>query len=220
MTKKKRKKIQYQALRRTTRNGLIAVVVLVLLPAVIALDRQYGHILREPITRTAYADGDWQKYHNRTVRVLEVIDGDTLDVDIPDGDFPDTRVRLMGVDTPETKHPTVGKMYYGPEASAFATEKALGQTVTLRLDTVGDVRDRYGRLLAYCLLPDGTVLNEALIAEGCGYAYLSFPHSHSARYEALMEQAMAENKGLWQKAVRSDLPKWLQQKRPDLLRYP
>jgi endonuclease YncB( thermonuclease family) len=220
MKKKRKKAGPAMALRRTTRNGLIAVAVFVLLPAVIMLDRQYGRVLSEPVTRTAYADGDWQKYHNRTFRVNEVIDGDTLDVDIPDGKFPDTRVRLMGVDTPETKHPTVGKMYYGPEASAFAAQLALGQTVTLRLDTVGDIRDRYGRLLAYCLLPDGTVLNEALIAEGCGYAYLSFPHSQSARYEALMQQAMTQNKGLWQKAVRTDLPKWLRQKRPDLLRYP
>jgi endonuclease YncB( thermonuclease family) len=218
---KKRKKARPAiALRRTTRNGLIAVVVFILLPAVIVLDREYGHLFRQPIQQATYADGDWQKYHNRTFRVNEVIDGDTLDVDIPDGKFPDTRVRLMGVDTPETKHPTVGKMYYGPEATAFATEKALGQTVTLRLDTVGDIRDRYGRLLAYVILPDGTVLNEALIAEGFGYAYLSFPHSHSVRYEALMEQAIAENNGLWENAGRDDLPQWLKQRRPDLLRYP
>lgn len=205
---------------RTTRNALIAAFFFVLMPVLVVLDRQYGDLLRRPIEKATYAEGDWQKYHNQTFTVNEVIDGDTLDIDIPDGEYPDTRVRLLGVDTPETKHPTVGLMYYGPEATAFAAEKALGQKVTLKLDTVGDIRDRYGRLLAYVILPDETVLNAELIKEGFGYAYLSFPHSESALYEALMEQAMAEKMGLWQNATRDDLPKWLKQKRPDLLRYP
>ena len=207
-------------MRRTTRNVLIAAVFFVLLPVIIVVDRQFGDVLRRPIERATYAEPDRQKYHNRSFTVNEVIDGDTLDIDIPDGKFPDTRVRLLGVDTPETKHPTVGLMYYGPEATVFATEKALGQTVTLRLDTIGDIRDRYGRLLAYVILPDGTVLNAELIKEGYGYAYLSFPHSESMLYEALMEQAVQEKRGLWQDATRKDLPKWLRTKRPDLLRYP
>ena len=207
-------------MRRTTRNALIAAVFFILMPALIVLDRQFGDVLRNTIEHTTYAEGDWQKYHNRSFTVNEVIDGDTLDIDIPDGKFPDTRIRLLGVDTPETKHPRVGLMYYGPEASRYATEKALGKTVTLRLDTTGDIRDRYGRLLAYVILPDGKVLNAELIAEGFGYAYLSFPHSESPLYEALMEQAMDEKKGLWQKATRDQLPKWLRSKRPDLLRYP
>jgi len=207
-------------MRHTTRNIFITAIFFVLMPLVIMLDRQFGNVLRQPIQRMTYAEGDWRKYHNQTFTVLEVIDGDTLDVDIPDGKFPDTRVRLLGVDTPETKHPKVGLMYYGPEASEFTKRMALGKTVTLRLDTVGDIRDRYGRLLAYVVLPDGKVLNAELIAEGYGYAYLSFPHSESVLYEALMEQAMAEKKGLWQKATRDNLPKWLRSKRPDLLRYP
>lgn len=207
-------------MRRITRNAALAAVFFILMPVIILLDRQYGDALRQSISRTTYAEGDWQKYHNRTFTVNDVLDGDTLDVDIPDGTFPDTRVRLLGVDTPETKHPTIGLMYYGPEATAFATEKALAKTVTLRLDTVGDIRDRYGRLLAYVILPDGTVLNAELIKEGFGYAYLSFPHSDSPEYETLMEQAIAEKKGLWENATRDDLPKWLRQKRPDLFRYP
>ena len=207
-------------MRRTTRNALIAAVFFILMPALIVLDHQFGDTLRKAIEQTTYAAGDWQKYHNQTFTVLEVIDGDTLDIDIPDGKFPDTRVRLLGLDTPETKHPTVGRMYYGPEATAFATQLALGKPVTLRLDTIGDIRDRYGRLLAYVILPDDSVLNEELIKQGFGYAYLSFPHSDSPKYEAFMEQAIEQKKGLWQKATRDKLPKWLRSKRPDLLRYP
>ena len=215
----KKKKPKY-AMRCTTRNALIAAVFFILMPLLVVLDRQFGETLRQSINRTTYAEGDWQKYHNHSFTVNEVIDGDTLDVDIPDGKFPDTRVRLLGVDTPETKHPRVGLMYYGPEASAFAAEKALGQTVTLRLDTVGDIRDRYGRLLAYVVLPDGAVLNEQLIEQGFGYAYLSFPHGDSQKYEMLMDEAMDQKTGLWKNVTRNQLPKWLRSKRPDLLRYP
>lgn len=208
------------AMRRTARNALIAAIFFLLVPAVIMLDRQLGGDLRRVIERATYTDNDWQKYHNQTFTVLEVIDGDTVDIDIPDGKFPDTRVRLMGVDTPETKHPTIGVMYFGPEASAFTTRTAQGKQITLRLDTVGDVRDRYGRLLAYVILPNGTALNEEILNQGYGYAYLSFPHSDSQKYELLMEQAMQNKTGLWANVTRDQLPKWLRSKRPDLLRYP
>lgn len=220
MTQKKRNKPPRYAIRRTRRNAVIAAVFFILLPVLVVLDRQYGELLRRPIEQATYTEGDWRTYQNQTVTVLEVIDGDTIDVNIPDGKFPDTRVRLLGVDTPETRHPTIGQMYYGPEATAYTNEKALGRRVTLKLDTVGDIRDRYGRLLAYVVLEDGAVLNAELIRDGYGYAYLSFPHSHSAEYEALMERAIAEDRGLWAEAKRDDLPGWLRQRRPDLLRYP
>ncbi|MHC4883167.1 MAG: thermonuclease family protein [Planctomycetota bacterium] len=204
---------------RTQRNALIAAFFFILMPVLVVLDHQYGGHLRQAIEQTTYADADFQKYHRKTFTVLEVIDGDTIDIDIPDGKHEDTRIRLIGVDTPETKHPTVGLMYYGPEATQYTTRQALGKQVTILLDTVSDQRDRYGRLLAYVVLPDGGVLNADLIKNGFAYAYLSFPHSEFTTYQALMEQAIAEKKGLWANAARDDLPKWLRSKRPDLLRH-
>ncbi len=205
-------------MRRTTRNAVVALFFFLVVPAVIVLDRQFGDCLRKPIERASSASPDRQKYHGRAFTVREVIDGDTLDIDISDGDSPYTRIRLLGVDTPETKHPTIGKMYYGPEAADFSAQTAFGRRVTILLDTIGDERDRYGRLLAYVVVPDGRVLNEELIRHGFGYAYLSFPHSGSARYETLMDHAIQSQTGLWSGAARDDLPKWLRQKRPDLLR--
>ena len=140
-------------------------------------------------------------------------------IDIPDGEHPDTRIRLIGVDTPETKHPTVGLMYYGPEATAFTTRLALGKQVTVLLDTVGDQRGRYGRLLAYVQLPDEEILNAEIIKNGYGYAYLSYPHSEFSAYQILMQEAIDDQAGLWKNATREQLPKWLRSKRPDLLRY-
>src|SRR5690606_19653965 len=102
---------------------------------------------------------------------------DTLDIAAADGDMATTRIRLIGVDTPETQHPTGGPMYYGQEATDFAKRLAEGRQVTVLLDTVSDERDRYGRLLAYVVLPDGRVLNEVMIREGYGYADSRFRHS-------------------------------------------
>ena len=205
---------------RTARNALMVAFFLFLMPALIVLDHRYGSHLRQAIEQSTYTDADFQKYHRKTFTVVKVVDGDTIDIDIPDGEHPNTRIRLIGVDTPETKHPTIGKMYYGPEATKYTTKQVLGKKVTILLDTVSDQRDRYGRLLAYVVLPDGRVLNAELIKNGFGYAYLNFPHSEFTAYQALMERAIAEKKGLWQNAVRDDLPRWLRAKRPDLLRYP
>lgn len=196
----------------------MAAFLFFVLPLIYVADSRLGGPLRTILQRTATESTDRQKYHGRAFTVLEVIDGDTLDIDVPDGKFPDTRIRLLGVDTPETRHPTIGKMYFGPEATAFTTSVAVGQEVTILIDTASDERDRYGRLLAYVQLPDGRILNEELVRRGLGYAYLTYPHSRFDDYRLLMDQAIESQTGLWDKVTRDQLPTWLQQKRPDLLR--
>lgn len=203
---------------RKARNAVIAAFLFILLPLVYVADRHFVENVRTAVQQAATQSTDRQKYHGRAFRVIEIIDGDTFDVDIPDANFPDTRIRLLGVDTPETRHPTIGVMYYGKEATEFTTRAVLNQEVTILLDTVGDQRDRYGRLLAYVKLPNGATLNEQLIREGCGYAYLPYRHSDYDDYNQLMTQAINEKRGLWKDVKRDQLPKWLQQKRPDLLR--
>src|SRR5262249_9114156 len=72
--------------------------------------------------------------------VVRVIDGDTIVVKI---EGKDTRVRLIGVDTPETVHPNKPVEYYGKEASAFTKKLLEGQRVTLEYDR--QKTDRYKR---------------------------------------------------------------------------
>ncbi len=80
--------------------------------------------------------------------ITHVVDGDTIDVRIGGRD---ERVRLIGIDTPETKKPNTPIECYGPEASAFtASLLPVGTTVLIRRDVVG--RDDYGRLLGYVYL--------------------------------------------------------------------
>lgn len=83
-----------------------------------------------------------------------VVDGDTIIVNI---DGKKERVRLIGVDTPETKHPNKPVEYFGREASAFTKGMVEGKKVKLEYDW--QRRDKYGRLLAYVYLEDGTFLN-------------------------------------------------------------
>lgn len=214
MAKKTR---QVFAMSRRRRNGLFVLCIAILL-TVVWLDRQYGAGLRKEIAQRAKWGVDGWKYHGKTFTVVKIVDGDTLDLAIGDGKFDNTRVRLLGMDSPETKSPKVPAMYYGAEATAFAEQLADGKEVTVIIDTVGDVRDMYDRLLAYIRLDDGRVLNEELIVNGCAYADLRFRHSQYDRYVRLQQKAMEQKAGLWKNVTTEQLPKWLQRESPDLLK--
>ena len=110
-------------------------------------------------------------------QVERVIDGDTVRVRFEGKSY---AVRLMGVDTPETKHPTKTVEYFGREASAFTKAHLEGKTVLLEKDRTGDTVDRYGRWLRYVLL-DGDNFNARLIREGYAHAYRLFPFSKRER---------------------------------------
>jgi micrococcal nuclease len=208
------------AMSRKKKNILLLMFFFFILPALVALDHMGGASVRQAVRRSLYGSPDWKNYHQTAFSVAEVIDGDTIDLAIPDAKYPTTRVRLLGVDTPETRNPQTGVMYYGPEASAFTKKLCENQQVTVLLDAVADQRDKYGRLLAYIRLPDGSILNQRLIAEGFGYADLRFEHSFYDSYALLQEEVVRDKKGLWEGVTRAQLPQWLQKQRPDLLRMP
>ncbi len=151
---------------------------------------------------------DRSRYHDKTFQVVRVVDGDTLDIDSPDGQQKTTRIRLWGVDTPETRHPQKQEMHYGPEASAFTREMTLHQQVRILLEPYQQTRGKYGRLLAYVFLPDGSMLNERLLTQGYGYADPRFQHIYQQRFAQLHKQAQQAQRGLWQAARPVDWPDW------------
>ncbi len=155
---------------------------------------------------------DFEKYHEKIFTVVKVVDGDTIDIDIPDGNYNHTRIRLWGVDTPETKNRETIVMYFGPEASEFTRESAFEKQVTIFLDEGKNTRDKYGRLLAYVKLPDGRFLNEVLLSEGFAYADTRFQHSFYYKYKQLEASARSQKKGLWLKVTPEQMPKWRQDK--------
>ena len=128
-----------------------------------------------------------------TACVERVIDGDTIRVRSEGASY---TVRLLGVDTPETKRPTKTVEYCGREASAFTKAHLEGKTVTLARDRPGDTVDRYGRWLRYVLL-DGDNFNARLIREGYAHAYRLFPFSKRTEFIQLEEQARRRGIGLW-----------------------
>jgi micrococcal nuclease len=206
------------AMSRKKKNILLLMFFFFIVPALVIVDRMGGVSLRHTVQRSLYDGDDWKKYHERVFPVAKVVDGDTIDLAIPDGKYQTTRVRLLGVDTPETKNPKTGVMYFGPEASEFTHKLCENKSVTVLLDTVAEQRDKYGRLLAYIRLPDGSILDERLIAEGFGYADSRFEHSFYDKYAQLQEQAIEKKRGLWAGVSRSQFPEWLRKRRPDLLR--
>ena len=160
---------------------------------------------------------DIEKYHGKTFVVSNVVDGDTIDIDVPDGEYEHTRIRLWGVDTPESKSPKVGVMYFGPEAAEYTRKLLLGRDVRIFLDADNRTRCYYGRVLAYVQLPDKRFLNELLLAEGYAYADVRFRHSYYNKYKQLESAARGQRRGLWADVTRDQLPKWLQEKKPTLL---
>src|SRR6185437_11140621 len=104
------------------------------------------------------------------------VDGDTIAVNM-NGSV--ETIRFIGVDTPETHKPNTPVQCYGPEAAAF-TKKLIGtQRVRLEADSLSSNRDRYNRLLRYVYTASGTMVDETLIQQGYGFAYVYFPFSKS-----------------------------------------
>jgi micrococcal nuclease len=138
------------------------------------------------------------------IKVRRVVDGDTIEV-VYQGKK--EHVRLIGVNTPETKHLTKGVQPYGPEASDFTTKALAGRDVWLEFDV--ELRDQYGRLLAYVWLvePKGEaddkqirerMFNARLLLDG--YAQqMTFPRT--VRYDDYFSVSQAEarqaGRGLW-----------------------
>src|SRR4030042_4962865 len=122
-------------------------------------------------------------------KVKRVIDGDTLL--LTSGE----RVRLIGVDTPETKHPQKPVQYFGKEAYLFTKGMVEGKEVRLEYDW--QKRDKYGRLLAYVYLLDGSLLNEEIIKQGYGFAYTRFPFKYLEEFRKYEREARGNKRGLW-----------------------
>ena len=142
--------------------------------------------------------GDWGRYENQVVLVTHVVDGDTLHIDIPDAKRSTTRVRLWGIDTPELANPQQERLEepFARESAERARQLAQGKRVRLHLEP-HSLRGRYGRLLAYVELPDGTLLNERLVAEGWARADTRFSHRWSDRFSLLQLQAQRDQIGMW-----------------------
>ena len=127
--------------------------------------------------------------------MARIVDGDTIDVTI---DGHRERVRLIGIDTPETKKANTPVQCFGPEATKFTTSLLpVGTALHLERDIVG--RDDYGRLLAYVYVAgDGTFVNLRIIREGFARPLTIPPNvAHAGEFADAAGDAQAGNIGLW-----------------------
>jgi micrococcal nuclease len=132
--------------------------------------------------------------------VLDIIDGDTIEVRLANGN---ERVRLLGIDTPETVDPSRPPECFGAEASARTHELLpAGTLVVLERDV--EPRDHFGRLLAFVFRRrDRLLVNRQLLAEGLATPLTIAPnHARRAELEAAAAEARHAGRGLWAACAR------------------
>jgi micrococcal nuclease len=146
----------------------------------------------QPIVQPKIEDPQWY-------RVLYVVDGDTLSIS---KDGVDTRVRLIGIDTPEIEGRYTTQECFGNEASAFAQKMLENELVRIETDQTQALYDAYDRLLAYVFLQDNTFVNYEMIAQGYAYEYTyRNPYAYQALFKQAEQTARENEFGLWKKEV-------------------
>jgi len=172
--------------------GLIAALTLVSVALATLACSGIGTFLTQvPPTGTSQPDPTPER---TAARVVRVIDGDTIEVEI---DTQEYRLRYIGIDAPETVKEDAPVEWIGPEASAANKALVTGKVVYLEKDI--SETDRYGRLLRYVFLADGTFVNGELVRQGYAQAITYAPDvKYQELLRALEREARDEGRGLWQ----------------------
>lgn len=131
--------------------------------------------------------------------VVRIVDGDTIVVLV---NGVSEKIRLIGVDTPETVDPRKPVQCFGEEASTFMTTLLSNKQVRLENDPSQGDRDKYGRLLRYVFLADNTLVNKKLIEDGYGHEYTyRLPYQYQLDFKNAEKTARESQKGLWKPSV-------------------
>jgi micrococcal nuclease len=186
-------------LRRRLVLRLLCVLALVLAAGCEGLPKDIGGggSTRAPadLTTTRAERAAWPDAPGDAVsaKVQRVSDGDTFVATVKGRR---ERIRVIGVDTPESVSPNQPDEPYGEEASDFAKHHLDGETVRLAGDA--EPRDRFGRMLAYVWLEDGTFWNALLVAEGYAQQLTVPPNvTYERLFRRLVSEARREDRGLW-----------------------
>ncbi len=129
-------------------------------------------------------------------RVLKVIDGDTIQVDIRGKK---EVVRLLGIDTPESVDPRKPVQCFAKEATSKMKGFIVGKSVMLVDDSTQGNRDKYKRLLRYVYLPDSvrTFVNGEMVKQGYAFSYRQYPTKMLDKFNSFEKYAREHNLGLW-----------------------
>ncbi|MBM4413210.1 MAG: hypothetical protein FJ040_07195 [Chloroflexi bacterium] len=148
-----------------------------------------------PLPTSSLTSGITRPADTIPARVVRVIDGDTVVVNINDEE---TRLRLIGIDTPESVDPRKPVECFGIEASAYTKALLLSKNVYLEPDPTQDETDRYDRLLVYLWIDDTTLFNHKIIADGYAFEYTyQIPYQYQTLFKAAQQDARTNQYGLW-----------------------
>jgi micrococcal nuclease len=127
--------------------------------------------------------------------IKKFVDGDTYWID--DGSEDGVKIRLIGIDAPEPRNYfKLKEEPFGKESSRYIKELIYDQKVRVELDI--QERDRYGRVLAYCYLPDGRMVNEEMVKAGFAMVMTVPPNLKYQEKFLTAQQYARENKmGMW-----------------------
>ena len=130
------------------------------------------------------------------VKLSECVDGDTAKFIYENGDI--FTYRFLGIDTPETVHPTKGEEPYGKEASNYTCDRLTNaKKIVLEHDEKADDTDKYGRKLAWVFVDD-SLLQQELIERGLAeVAYLYDDYKYNDLIKDAEEVARAGKVGIW-----------------------
>lgn len=132
---------------------------------------------------------------NLDTTVIKVVDGDTITVSLNGKSI---KVRVLGINSPETVDPRKPVECFGHEASNMAKSLLQNKPVRLVADPTQSDKDKYGRLLRYVFLPDGTDFGLKMITEGYAYEYTyDIPYKYQKEYKMAQKEAEDKGKGLW-----------------------
>jgi micrococcal nuclease len=127
-------------------------------------------------------------------KVIKVVDGDTIEIYL---NKKIEKVRLIGVNTPETVDPRRKVECFGPEASNRLKELLEGKVVKVEADETQNDSDKYQRLLRYVYL-DNININQKMIEEGYGFEYTyKVPYKYQREFKKSQQEAKSKNLGLW-----------------------
>lgn len=136
-------------------------------------------------------------------KITKIIDGDTIEVQklsnaSEDNKIEKYKVRLLGINTPESVDPRRAVECFGKESSKYVTDNFLGETVRLETDNSQSKYDKYDRLLAYVYISADIMINEKLINDGYAYEYTyDKPYKFQREFKAAQRLAKSEDRGLW-----------------------
>lgn len=146
---------------------------------------------KDPATQTSNSSSTSTQLFD----VVDTSDGDTI---IISKDCKSVTVRLIGIDTPETVDPRKPVQCFGKEASEYTKNNLKGKKVQIETDETQDTYDKYGRLLGYVILEDGTNFNLRLVEEGYAHEYTyKTPYRYQKEFKEAQVSAKANRKGLW-----------------------